>query len=100
MQTRTYRRIASIRAAERPRQRFMCLLQLAYSGELGAALAYAGHAASVRDPEERRRISTIGAEELDHRARVGRLLGALASRPDPLLELRNRCVGLSIAAFC
>ncbi len=29
------------------------VLQLAYSGELGAAIAYRGHAASMRDPEER-----------------------------------------------
>ena len=82
------------------RKRFMRLLQLAYSGELGAALAYRGHAASVRDPEERRRIGEIRAEELEHRERVGHMLTGLGGRPDPLLELRNRCLGTSIAAFC
>ena len=75
-------------------------LQLAYSGELGAALAYRGHAASVADPDERQRIAEIRAEELDHRERVGRILRRLHGGPDPLLELRNRCIGTSIALFC
>jgi hypothetical protein len=39
-------------------------------------------------------------EELDHRARVGRMLCELATAPDRLLELRNRCVGSLIAGFC
>jgi len=82
------------------RQRFVRLLQRAYSGELGAALAYRGHAASVRDPDERRRIAEIRTEELDHRARVGRILAAVNSQPDRRLELRNRCIGTGIALFC
>jgi hypothetical protein len=82
------------------RQRFVRLLQRAYSGELGAALAYRGHAASVRDPDERRRIADIRAEELDHRARVGRILAAVNSHPDRWLELRNCCIGTAIALFC
>src|SRR5688572_33187883 len=80
--------------------RFVRLLQMAYSGELGAALAYRGHAAAVREPDERRHISHIRHEELEHRACVGRMLAALDARPDPLLELRNRCIGTGIAAFC
>ena len=84
----------------RNRRRFVRLLQLAYSGELGAAIAYQGHAASVRDPAEREHILLIRAEELDHRACVGRILSQVGGRPDPLLELRNRCVGTSIAFFC
>jgi hypothetical protein len=76
------------------------LLQQAYSGELGAAIAYRGHAASVADPTERARIAAIRADELDHRARVGRMLAHLNAAPDPLLELRNRAVGAGIAAFC
>src|SRR5262245_30492653 len=76
------------------------LLQAAYSGERGAALAYRGHAASLRDPAERAHILVIRAEELDHRQRVGRILTALGARPSRLLELRNLCVGGAIAAFC
>jgi hypothetical protein len=42
-------------------------LQLAYSGELGAAIAYVGHAASVRNPADRDQILRIEAEERVHR---------------------------------
>jgi hypothetical protein len=80
--------------------RFVWLLQVAYSGELGAAVAYAGHAAAVADPAERRRILEIRSEELDHRARVGRMLGPLGSGPDRGLEARYRRIGSAIAAFC
>lgn len=80
--------------------RFVRLLQQAYSGELGAAIAYAGHATSVSDPAERDHIDQIRREELDHRARVGRMLAQLGATPDRLLELRNRCIGHAIARFC
>jgi hypothetical protein len=82
------------------RARFVRLLQLAYSGELGAALAYRGHAASVADADERVRIKAIRLEELDHRTRVGSMLTALGARPDAVLEVRNRCIGTAIALFC
>jgi hypothetical protein len=85
---------------QRPRRALVRLLQQAYSGELGAALAYRGHAASVAGPAERQHITLIRAQELDHRARVGRLLRRLGGQPDPLLELRNRAVGAAIGAFC
>jgi rubrerythrin len=85
---------------QRKRQELVRVLQLAYSGELGAAIAYRGHAASVRDPLERQHITHIRSEELDHRARVGHILERLGGRPDPLLEARNRCIGSAIAAFC
>jgi hypothetical protein len=82
------------------RGRFVRLLQQAYSGELGAAIAYAGHATSVLDPAERERIRQIRTEELEHRALLAGMLVRLGGRPDPLLELRNRCVGGAIAVFC
>jgi len=80
--------------------RFIRLLQLAFSAELGAALAYRGHAAAVTDPAQRRRITEIRLDELDHSARLGRMLGHLHSSPDALLELQYRCIGTAIAAFC
>jgi hypothetical protein len=82
------------------RARLVRLLQRAYSGELGAAIAYRGHASSVADPAQRERIARIRLEELDHRERVGRLLGHLHARPDAGLERRNRWIGTSISAFC
>lgn len=76
------------------------VLQLAFSGERGAALAYRHHAASLHRPDERQRVLAIRDEELHHRQRVGRILSALDARPDPLLEARNLCLGGAIAAFC
>jgi hypothetical protein len=95
------RELTSGRAtAAAPHARFVRLLQLAYSAELAAALAYRGHAASVTEPAERLRISEIRLEELDHRARLGRMLARLHTAPDPGLEWRYRCIGRGIAAFC
>jgi hypothetical protein len=45
--------------------------------------AYTGHARSVRDPDERRRITEIKAEELDHRARVRAMLRWMFPKWDP-----------------
>jgi len=76
------------------------LLQLAHSGELAAGLAYTGHAASVRDPDEQARIDAIKAEELDHRARVRAMLDALGIEPDAKRERKLRRIGKIVSAFC
>jgi rubrerythrin len=76
------------------------LLRLIFSAERGAALAYRGHAASLRNPDERARVATIRLEELDHRQRVGAILADLHARPARLLELTNLCIGAAIGAFC
>ena len=82
------------------RVELIALLQLAHSGELAAAHAYEGHAASVRDPVERERILEIRAEEIDHRARVRAMLDALGVEPDARRERRLRRIGRTISAFC
>ena len=51
--------------AAEARRELVALLQLAHSGELAASLAYAGHAASVRDPVERARIDAGYPEFVD-----------------------------------
>ncbi len=76
------------------------LLKLAYSGELAAALAYRGHARSVRDEDERARILQIEAEELHHRERLGQMLAELGERPDARLERRARRIGHVLALLC
>jgi rubrerythrin len=83
-----------------PMREFVRLLQFAYSGELGAAIAYAGHATAVADPAERQRIRQIRRDELEHRTSLGRMLYELGAAPDRLLELRNRWLGSGIARFC
>src|SRR5262245_47820321 len=87
-------------SAARARRQLIALLRLAYSGELAAAIAYAGHWRSVRDPEERRAIRAIEAEERAHRARVGEMLAALGARARFWRELRMRLTGLLIAGLC
>ena len=72
------------------------LLRLAYSGELAAAYAYAGHWRSVRDPVEREEIRRIECEELEHRACNLAMLRALSERLAVALNLDDvRCVLVS-----
>ena len=75
-------------------------LQGAYSGELAAAHAYRGHAASVRNADERERIRAIEAEELHHRALVGDLLARLGAASHPRLERLLGIVGRTLGALC
>jgi hypothetical protein len=82
------------------RRELVALLQLAHSGELAASLAYTGHAASVRDTDERARILEIRDEELDHRARVRSMLDTLGAPPEEKRERKLRRVGRVVSAFC
>jgi rubrerythrin len=88
------------RDTTRSRQALVALLQLAYSGELAAAHAYRGHARSVADPEERRRIRAIEDEEWRHREHVGEMLGELGARPDVWRERRALVVGKTLGLAC
>ncbi len=76
------------------------ILRLAYSGELAAALAYRGHARSVVDEDERRRISEIEAEELQHRRLLGEMLAELGARPSRIRELRATAIGRTLSLLC
>jgi rubrerythrin len=88
-------------AAERTgRDALVALVQLAYSGELAAALAYRGHARCLGDPAERAAVAEIEREEGHHRELVGRMLPALGAAPDPLRERRARIVGRVLAGLC
>jgi rubrerythrin len=84
----------------RAEERLAALLRLAYSGELAAAFAYRGHANSVRDAEERRRIREIEDEELHHRRLVGDMLLALGRSPSRMRELRAQLVGRTLGLLC
>jgi len=86
--------------SEDARARLGALLQLAYSGELAAALAYRGHAACVRDPSESAWIRRIEDEERAHRARLGEMLAELGLAPDPRRERRARRIGGTLGALC
>jgi rubrerythrin len=82
------------------RGRLVRLLQLAYSGEKAAALAYQGHARSVRDPAEKAMISKIENDEWVHRRKVGVLLERLGARPLPFREARSSAVGHTLSLLC
>lgn len=80
--------------------RLLRLLRAAHAGERAAALAYVGHARSVRDPAEREAISRIGAEEVAHRARVGEMLSELGGAPSAIRELIFTSIGRTLSFFC
>ena len=88
-----------MRASEN-RGRLVRLLQLAYSGEKAAALAYQGHARSVRSPEERTMILRIENDEWVHRRKVGQLLERLGARPLRVREVRASAVGHVLSFLC
>lgn len=85
---------------ERARRLLVDLLQLAYSGERAAAYAYQGHAASVKDPEERDRIKAIEQDEWQHRDLVGGILRDLGERPDRWREAKAVAIGRAISFIC
>ncbi len=82
------------------RSRLIRLLQLAYSGEKAAALAYQGHARSVRDPGEKAMIEKIENDEWVHRRKVGALLEILEARPLAMREARASAVGHTLSLLC
>lgn len=82
------------------REQLAFLLQLAYSGELGAARAYAGHHAALRDRADRNALMRILRDELHHRHVLLRMLKELGAAPDQRRERRLDLVGRTISAFC
>lgn len=76
------------------------ILRLAYSGELAASLAYAGHWRSARRESERLRIREIELEEIHHRELVGGMLAELGFAPDASRERRAKLIGTILGALC
>lgn len=75
------------------------LLQLAYSGERGAARAYVGHAASLRDPRERREVRRILRDEVRHRLALRRMMAELGFAADARRERKLDRIGKTISLF-
>jgi hypothetical protein len=76
------------------------LLKKAYSAEKAAAFAYQGHAASVKDPEQKKRIRQIEEDEWNHRREV---LGIMKDFNIPVskwYEARFHVIGKSISLSC
>lgn len=99
------RRVEAVAQVQHPeaalaREQLTFLLQLAYSGELGAARAYAGHRAALRDRAEKNALAKILRDEMHHRHVILRMLGELGSQPDERRERKLNLVGRSISLFC
>ena len=82
------------------REALVLVLQSAYSGELAAGFAYAGHWRSVRDESERTRIRAIEEEEWRHREAVGEMLSKLGASPSRTREFIFRMIGRTLGPLC
>jgi hypothetical protein len=76
------------------------ILQQAHAGELAAAHAYRGHAASWWARHERAEIAKIEAEEWQHRKCVAAMLVDLGAAPQPWREQIMGCIGSTIGLLC
>ena len=85
---------------KKAKENLIKILQNAHAGELAAAYAYRGHWKSVRDPEERRQIQKIEAEEWEHRAGVRKWLAELGSRPNEFREKIFWLIGRILGVLC
>jgi hypothetical protein len=76
------------------------LLQQAYSAEKAAAFAYQGHAASLKNREEKEAVHQIEADEWNHRREVLTLMDQYDIRPSKYYELRFHIIGKLISWSC
>jgi demethoxyubiquinone hydroxylase (CLK1/Coq7/Cat5 family) len=80
--------------------RLVRILQAAYSGEMGAALAYRGHWKSLKNSLEKERIQQIEEEEWVHRENVGRWLKILKAKPKKIREVVFWTIGRAAGNAC
>lgn len=76
------------------------LLQKAYSAEKAAAFAYQGHAASVKDPEEKAAIRQVEIDEWNHRSEVLAIMNNYNIPISKYYELRFHIIGKIISFSC
>lgn len=76
------------------------LLQLAYSAERAAALAYVGHARSVRDPAQKEAIRQIESDEWGHREAVLQIMQRHDVPVSPYKEWKYWVIGKLIGFSC
>jgi demethoxyubiquinone hydroxylase (CLK1/Coq7/Cat5 family) len=82
------------------KHKFIKLLRKAYSGELGAALAYNGHWRSLKDPREIAEIKQIEQDELEHRKLIGEMLEELGSGPKFFTDKMIWILGNGLKYLC
>ena len=87
-------------AAKLNHPRLVKLLQLAYSAEKAAAFAYIGHAGSVRDKNEKRRIRQIEDDEWGHRKSVLAIMQQYDIPVSRYNEFKFHIIGRIISVSC
>ena len=76
------------------------LLKRAYSAEKAAAFAYIGHAASVKNEEEKKAIRQIELDEWNHREEVMKLMKIYNVPVSKYYEFKFHVIGKLISASC
>jgi len=76
------------------------LIQMAYSAEKAAAFAYIGHAASVKNKEEKIAIKQIEIDEWNHRAEVMLLMKEYDIPVSKWYEFKFHVIGKLISGSC
>lgn len=76
------------------------LLQRAYSAERAAALAYVGHARSLRDPIVIAAVQEIEQDEWDHRRNVLKLMQCHGVPISRFYEVKFQVIGTTIGLAC
>ncbi|MEO2012988.1 MAG: hypothetical protein ABGZ53_01320 [Fuerstiella sp.] len=75
-------------------------LQLAYSAERAAALAYIGHARSLKKTSESQQVQSIERDEWDHRRHVLSIMQEYEIPISRWLEVKFYVIGKLIASAC
>ncbi len=75
-------------------------LQKAYSAEKAASYAYQGHAASVKDLEEKKLIRQIEIDEWNHRKEVLHIMQQYDIAINKWYEIKFAVIGKTISASC
>src|SRR5688572_31527248 len=76
------------------------LLKKAYSAEKAAAFAYQGHAASVKNPDEKKAIRQIEVDEWNHRKEVLEIMREYQIPVSRYYEIRFHLIGKLISGSC
>ncbi|MBS1990574.1 MAG: ferritin-like domain-containing protein [Cyanobacteria bacterium SZAS LIN-3] len=82
------------------RKQLVHILCMAYSGELAAALAYAGHWRSLRDAGQRQAIRQIEQDEWHHRRNLLKMLADLGEKPPAWRDCAMGSLGCVIFLAC
>ena len=75
-------------------------LQTAYSAERAASFAYIGHAGSLKNPDEKKRVQEIEQDEWDHRENVLKIMEVYDIPVSEYLELKYYIIGKFIGYSC